>query len=136
MDRQYYPRDVQRMKEREFLGLKQGNRSVIEYAYKFNELSRFSPHQVSTEDRRMDHFEQGLKGSIRSMIAGQTFDNFQDMYKWVVKLARVLEESENESRALNLGKWKMKPFRGGFRGGYNKQYRPNYPHGKGKQPMS
>ena len=42
----------------------------MEYAAKFNELSRFSPHQVATEERRMDHFEQGLKGSIRSMIAG------------------------------------------------------------------
>jgi len=44
MDQQYYPRDVQRMKEREFLGLKQGSMSVMEYASKFNELSRFAPH--------------------------------------------------------------------------------------------
>ena len=57
------------MKEREFMGLKQGNMSVMEYASKFNELSRFAPHQVSTEERRMDHFEQGLKGNIKSMIA-------------------------------------------------------------------
>jgi len=42
MDNQYYPRDVQRTKEREFLGLKQGDLSVMEYAAKFNELSRFS----------------------------------------------------------------------------------------------
>ena len=72
MHQKYYPKDVQRMKEREFLGSKQGNLSVMEYACKFNELSRFAPHQVSTEERRMDHFEQGLKGSIRSMIAGHT----------------------------------------------------------------
>jgi len=48
MDRKYYPTDVQRMKEWEFLGLKQGNLSAMEYACKFNELSRFAPHQVST----------------------------------------------------------------------------------------
>ena len=81
------------MKEREFLGLKQGNLSGMEYACKFNELSRFAPHQVSTEERRMDHLEQGLKESIRSMIAGHTFDHFHDMYQRVVKIARVLEES-------------------------------------------
>ena len=68
------------MKEREFLSLKQGNLRVMEYASRFNELSRFSPHQVSTEVRKMDHFEQGLRGDIKSMIAGQTFENFQDMY--------------------------------------------------------
>jgi len=38
MDGKYYPRDAQRMKERGFLGLKQGNLSVMEYAAKFNEL--------------------------------------------------------------------------------------------------
>ena len=70
MDNQYYPRDVRRMKEREFLSLKQGSLSVMEYATKFNELSCFAPHQVDTEERRMDHFEQGLRGDIRSMIAG------------------------------------------------------------------
>ena len=106
MDHQYYPRDVQWMKEQEFLSMKQGNLSVMEYASKFNELSKFTPHQVSTKKRRMDPFEQGLRGNINSMIAGQTFENFQDMYQRVVKIARVLEESKNESQALNLEKQK------------------------------
>jgi len=44
LDNQYYPRDVRRMKEREFLSLKQGSLSIMEYATKFNELSRFAPH--------------------------------------------------------------------------------------------
>ena len=30
----------------------------------------------------------------------------------------------------------MEPFRGGFKGENNKHYRPNYPPGKGKQPMN
>ena len=94
------------MKEREFLGLKQGNMSVMQYASKFNELSRFAPHQVSTKDRKMEHFEQGLKGNIKSMIAGQTFENFQAMYQKAVKIARVLEEFESENQALNLEKRK------------------------------
>jgi len=38
--------------------------SVIEYAEKFNELSRFARNQVATEEMRMGHFEQGLKGEI------------------------------------------------------------------------
>ena len=50
------------MKEREFLNLKEGSLSIMEYATKFNELSRFAPHQVDIEERRMDHFEQGLRG--------------------------------------------------------------------------
>jgi len=62
---------------------------------------------VDTEERRMDHFEQGLRGDIRSMIAGQTFANFQKMYQWAVKIARVLEESRLGKQALEAGKRKM-----------------------------
>jgi len=103
MDNQYYPRDVRRGKEREFLSLKQGTLNVMEYATRFNELSHFAPHQVDTEERRMDHFEQGLRGDIRAMIAGQTFANFQEMYQRAVKIARVLEESRLEK--TSLGGW-------------------------------
>ena len=70
----------------------------MEYATKFNELSHFAPHQVDTEEWRMDHFEQGLRGDIRSMIAGQTFENFHEMYQRAMKIARVLEESKWRSR--------------------------------------
>ena len=56
MDNQYDARDVQRTKEREFLNLKQGNLRIMNYAAKFNKLSWFAPHQVSNEERKMDHF--------------------------------------------------------------------------------
>jgi len=56
MDDQYYPRDVRRMKEREFLSLKEGNLSVMEYASKFSELSRFTPHQINTEEKKDGSF--------------------------------------------------------------------------------
>jgi len=99
IDTKYYPRDVQTTIEREFLSLKQGNLSVIAYAARFNGLSHFAPHQLATGERKMDHFEQGLQGNIKSMLAGQTFENFQEMYQRVVKIARVLGESEQEKRS-------------------------------------
>jgi len=43
----------------------------MEYTAKFNELSRFTPHQVNTEESKIDHFEQGLRGDIKSVIAGR-----------------------------------------------------------------
>ena len=66
----------------------------MEYAAKFNELRHFAPHQVATEEMKMDHFEQGLKGSIKSMTAGHSLDHFQEMYQRAVKIARVLEMIE------------------------------------------
>ena len=135
LDNRYYPRDVQRMKEREFLSLKQGHLSVMEYAAQFNELSRFSLHQVSTKERRMDHFEQGLRGDIKSVIAGQTFANFQDMYQRAVKVARVMEENKKETQVLNLERRQREFSRQGFLSQGDKRFRPNFSPGKGKQPM-
>jgi len=65
MDAQYYPGDMNRAKEQEFLRLKQRQMSVMEYAVKFKELSRFAPNQVTIEEMRIYHFEQGLKGPIK-----------------------------------------------------------------------
>jgi len=81
----------------------------------------------------MDHFEQGLRGNIRSMIVGQTFENFHEMYQQAMKIARVLEESKIEKQALDVGKRKMGPPRKGFLG--NKRFRFDNYQGKGKQPV-
>ena len=65
MDAQYYPQDVRKVKERESLCLNQGEMSVIEFAAKFSEVSRFTPNQVATDEMRMGHFEQGLRGEVK-----------------------------------------------------------------------
>ena len=59
MDAKYYTKDAERVKEQEFMSLRQGNMSVMKYAAKFNELSRFSLNQVAIEEMRMDHFDRG-----------------------------------------------------------------------------
>jgi len=53
----------------------------MEYIAKYNELNRFASHQVAMEEKKMDHVEQGLNGSIKFMVAGHSFDNFQEMYQ-------------------------------------------------------
>ena len=107
----------------------------MEYAAQFNELSRFAPHQVSTEERRMDHFEQGLRGDIKSVIAAQTFVNFQDMYQKAVKVARVMEEGQRDTQTLTLGGRKREFPRSNVPTQSEKRVRPNFLPEKGKQPM-
>ena len=67
---------MKRAKEQEFLRLKQGEMSIIGCTEKFNDLSRLAPNQVATEEIRMDHFEQGLKGEVKQIIAGYAYANF------------------------------------------------------------
>ena len=42
MDAKYYPKDAKTAKEQEFISLKQGNMSLIQYMAELNELSRFT----------------------------------------------------------------------------------------------
>ena len=84
----------------------------------------------------MDHFEQGLRGDIKSVITGQTFTSFQDMYQRAVKVARVLEENEKETQILNLERKRREQFRQNSQDRTEKRSRSDYPPEKGKQPMS
>jgi len=62
---------LQKQKQREFLTLKQENMSVMKYANKFTELSRFAPEYVVIDQMRMLRFEEGLALYIRNQLAGQ-----------------------------------------------------------------
>jgi len=68
--------------------------SVMDYVTKLNEFSRFAPVCASTEEMRMDHFEQGWKESIKTMVVGHTYANFQKRYLKKVKIARVIDEKK------------------------------------------
>lgn len=57
-------------KEMEFLGLKQGNMTVVDYAAKFEELSRFYPYYnaVGVEGSKCIKFKSGLHLEIKKFI--------------------------------------------------------------------
>ena len=48
----------------EFANLKQEEMSVAEYIRKFDELSRYAPHMVATNELKVDQFMQGLRNTI------------------------------------------------------------------------
>ncbi|XP_057794396.1 uncharacterized protein LOC131010747 [Salvia miltiorrhiza] len=52
----YFPLSFREKKETEFFELKQGNMTIEEYERKFNELARFAPHLVDTEDKMIARF--------------------------------------------------------------------------------
>ena len=55
MNAKYYPIDVKKAKEQEFLHLDQGDMSIIEYVVVFNEFSHFAPTWVATKEIKMNH---------------------------------------------------------------------------------
>jgi len=61
------------------------------------------------------------------MIAGHVFASFQEMYQRAVKIARVIEETEVESRQIGLAKRKFG--QSDFSAQGNKRFR-NFNHAK------
>ena len=66
-----YFQDIARhAKAQEFLELKQGTMTVLEYVARFTELAHFADDYVATDMAKVRRFENGLKLSIRGRIVG------------------------------------------------------------------
>ncbi|MQM05786.1 hypothetical protein Taro_038606 [Colocasia esculenta] len=67
----YISEHVQDRIEQEFLTLTQGSMSVLEYEARFAELSKYAPHIVADERRKVKKFIMGLKPSLGTRLDGK-----------------------------------------------------------------
>jgi hypothetical protein len=73
----HIPAGLIKIKKKEFLSLKQGNMSVSEYHDKFIQLSRYAPDEVANDERKQEHFIEGLNGPLQYALVPHTFPSFQ-----------------------------------------------------------
>ena len=66
----FFPASARHAKAQEFLELKQGNMTVLEYVAKFTELARFGDDYVAIDMAKVRKFEDGMKLSIQAKIVG------------------------------------------------------------------
>ena len=66
----FFPASARHAKAREFLELRQGAMTVLEYVAKFIELSCFTDDYVAIDMAKVRKFEEGMKLSIRGKIVG------------------------------------------------------------------
>ena len=65
-----FPDTARHAKAQDFLELKQGGMTVIEYLARFTKLARFADYYVATDLAKVRRFENRLKLSIRGRIVG------------------------------------------------------------------
>jgi hypothetical protein len=53
--------------------------SVNEYVTKFTQLSRYTPHEVDTYEKKQECFLNGLNDGLTYALEAQDFENFQGM---------------------------------------------------------
>jgi hypothetical protein len=93
------PYGVIKLKQREFLALKQGNMSVNEYLDKFTQLSRYASDEVNTDPKRQECFLDGLIGQLNYQLQSHSFPDF----------ATLLNKAKGlEDKRAKLGEQKRK----------------------------
>ena len=66
----YFLDTARHAKAQNFLELKQGTMTVMDYVARFTELACFADDYVATDMAKVRRFENGLKLSIRARIVG------------------------------------------------------------------
>jgi hypothetical protein len=61
--------------------------SVNEYVTKFTQLSHYALHEFDTDEKKREHFLNGLNDGLAYALEARDFENFQGM----VNKTRVLE---------------------------------------------
>ena len=96
----YFPASARHAKAREFLELRQGTMTVLEYVARFTKLAHFWDDYVATELAKVRRFEDGLKLSIRGKTVGH---NLQDMDSMVSTTLIIEREIENARSIRDAG---------------------------------
>ena len=91
-------RDLETMhaKAREFLELRQGTMTVLEYVARFTELALFRDDYVATDAAKVRKFEDGLNLSIRGKIVGHNLQDTDSM----VSTALIIDQELNDARSI------------------------------------
>ena len=86
----YFPETARHEKAHEFLELKQGATTVMDYVTRFTELARFVDDYVATNLAKVRRFENGLKLSIRVRIVGLRLQDMDSMVGTTLTIEREL----------------------------------------------
>ena len=86
----YFPVTVRHAKGQEFLELKQGAMTVMDYVTRFTELAQFVDDYVAIDLVKVRRFENGLKLSIRDRIVGLRLQDMDSMVGTTLTIEREL----------------------------------------------
>ena len=89
----YFPETARNAKAQEFLELKQGATTVMDYVARFIELAQFADDYVAIDLAKVRRFENGLKLSIRARIVGLRLQDMDSMVGTALTIEREIEDA-------------------------------------------
>ncbi|XP_057791009.1 uncharacterized protein LOC131008132 [Salvia miltiorrhiza] len=108
----YIPGCYRKKKQDEFWNLRQGSMTVTEYDRMFNQLSRYAPHLVDTDEKCAEKFRQGLRLEIAVPLASQGALTYTQSLSRALNIEAILpKEKESvlaQAPTQDYGKMKRK----------------------------
>ena len=98
----YFPDTARHAKAQEFLELKQGAMTMMDYVARFMELAHFTDDYVATDMAKVRRFENGLKLSIRGRIVGLRLRDMDSMVGMTLTIEREIEDARS-TRDASVG---------------------------------
>ena len=91
----YFSDTARHVKAQEFLELKQGTMTVMDYVARFTELARFVDDYVATDMAKVKRLENGLRLSIRGRIIGLRLQDMDSMVGTTLTIKREIEDARS-----------------------------------------
>ena len=91
----YFPDTARHAKAQEFLELKQGAMTVMDYVARFIELARFANDYVATDMEKVRRFENGMKLSIRARIVSLRLQDMDSMVGTALTIKREIKDARS-----------------------------------------
>ena len=91
----YFPDTARHVKAQEFLELKQGTMTVMEYVARFTEQARFADDYVATDMAKVRRFKNGLNLSIRGRNVGLRLHDMDSMVRTTLTIEREIEDAQS-----------------------------------------
>ena len=95
----YFLDTARHVKAQEFLELKQGTMTVMDYVARCTKLTRFAEDYVATNMAKVRRFENGMKLSIRGRIVGLRLQDMDSMVGTALTIEREIEDAPNTQDA-------------------------------------
>jgi hypothetical protein len=92
------------MKLEEFLSLKQGNQTVLQYVDKFNHLSQYATEYVNTDSKKKNCFMRDLNTKIQTMMATYYNATYHEVVNVAIaseERSRIHKESKKKKQVLS-----------------------------------
>ena len=102
----YFPTTARHAKAQEFLELRLGSVTMMEYMSRFTELAHFGDDYVATDMAKVRRFENGLKLSIRGKIVGFCLQDMDFMVGTALAIERERDDTQGIRDASADGKRK------------------------------